>query len=380
MAADLVLPASGRDLSVAEVEGWCDQIAQIVSEEADIHHLTDLRSRFQPFAAAFTKATKKGSSTIAATERRIEVRLGELLTQSRESGELVKHGGDRKTEIKADAAALKLADVGLTRQEAAEFVAMAEHPEVVEQVIAESSDTAPASRNRVRQAVKAERRKQSAEHPAKFSVVIMDAIVESLAAASVTRILDPFAGTGLVHAIADRLHVDSVGVEIEPEWAAMHPRTVCADSRTLTHDLVGQFDAVITSPTYGNRMADHHDARDLSDRGTYKHRLGRELTDGNSGAMYWGDEYRNLHTDVYRRCVELLAPLGTFVVNVKDHVKDGRRVPVSAWHLSTLLGLGLTFVDDASVPSKGLGGSVGDNSLDRLGVEHIYVFTKKETP
>lgn len=31
------------------------------------------------------------------------------------------------------------------------------------------------------------------------------------------------------------------------------------------------FDAIITSPTYGNRMADHHDARDNSRRLTYRH-------------------------------------------------------------------------------------------------------------
>lgn len=205
-------------------------------------------------------------------------------------------------------------------------------------------------------------------------------MLESLADRAVTRLLDPFAGTGLVHTVADRLHVDSIGVEIEPEWADLHARTLCADSRTITRDLVGEFDAIVTSPTYGNRMADHHNATDLSDRGTYKHRLGRELAAGNSGAMHWGDEYRQLHETVYSICTALLSPGGTFVVNVKDHVKDGRRVPVAAWHLSTLLALGLSFVDDASIPSKGLGGAVGDNAADRIGVEHIYILAKEDHP
>ena len=57
------------------------------------------------------------------------------------------------------------------------------------------------------------------------------------------------------------------------------------------------FDAICTSPTYGNRMADHHEARDGSPRDTYRHVLGRPLTPGNSGALHWGDgiageEYR----------------------------------------------------------------------------------------
>jgi hypothetical protein len=63
------------------------------------------------------------------------------------------------------------------------------------------------------------------------------------------------------------------------------------------------FDAICTSPTCGNRMADHHEARDISPRHTYRHVLGRPRTPGNSGALQWGDgiageEYRALHVAV----------------------------------------------------------------------------------
>ena len=50
------------------------------------------------------------------------------------------------------------------------------------------------------------------------------------------------------------------------------------------------FDMVVTSPTYGNRMADHHNAKDGRRRITYTHNLGRTLTPGNSGAMQWGED------------------------------------------------------------------------------------------
>jgi len=222
------------------------------------------------------------------------------------------------------------------------------------------------------------RRPQSSEHPARFSGAVVAAVVELLEPHPPRRILDPFAGTGLVHAIADKLGADSFGVEIEPEWAALHPRNVCADSRALTRQMVGTFDAVVTSPTYGNRMADHHEARDESDRATYRHRLGHPLTEGNAGGMAWGDEYRALHVDVYRRVVKLLDVGGLFVLNVKDHVRDGDRVRVSGWHVRTLLSLGLMFCDDNAIATRGLGGA-GDNAASREGVEHVYLLVKERT-
>jgi DNA modification methylase len=58
-----------------------------------------------------------------------------------------------------------------------------------------------------------QRRPQSADHPAVFSTAIIDKIVELLDGTGVTRILDPFAGIGRVHDIADRLGISSIGVE-----------------------------------------------------------------------------------------------------------------------------------------------------------------------
>lgn len=82
------------------------------------------------------------------------------------------------------------------------------------------------------------------------------------------------------------------------EWAA---RWLDGARRNIVGDALrlpfrdATFDVVATSPTYGNRMADHHEARDDSDRGTYRHRLSRPLHPSNSGAMQWGEEYRSIH-------------------------------------------------------------------------------------
>ena len=105
------------------------------------------------------------------------------------------------------------------------------------------------------------------------------------------------------------------------------------------------FDAICTSPTYGNRMADHHNARDASPRHTYRHVLGRPLTRGNSGALQWGDgiageEYRALHVAVWTECRRVLKPGGIFVLNVKDHIRGGVLQEVTKWHSVALLMLG----------------------------------------
>jgi tRNA G10 N-methylase Trm11 len=87
------------------------------------------------------------------------------------------------------------------------------------------------------------------------------------------------------------------------------------------------FDAVVTSPTYGNRMADHHHARDGSLRYSYTHTLGRSLHPNNSGTLHWGAEYQRFHSLAWREVWRVVRPGGRFVLNIKDHVRA--RAPTS---------------------------------------------------
>lgn len=118
-------------------------------------------------------------------------------------------------------------------------------------------------------------------HPAKFSSSILTVLAGLVQPE--WRILDPFAGTGRVHSLGS----NTWGVEIEPEWASMHPRTIVGDALHLPF-AAKSFDAVITSPTYANRLADHHEAKDGSVRHSYRHDLGRPLHPSNSGQLQWG--------------------------------------------------------------------------------------------
>jgi hypothetical protein len=192
------------------------------------------------------------------------------------------------------------------------------------------------------------------------------------------RVLDPFAGTGRINRLKQWLpDLVITGVELEPEWAAQGENIIVGDARRLT-DLFEprSFEAVVTSPTYGNRMADHHNAKDSSKRNTYTHALGRQLSEGNSGAMQWGQEYRDFHAEVWGQVWEVLVRHGRFVLNVKDHIRNGKVVEVCDWHYTHLVGHGFDYCYSYYVPLRG--NRQGANGAARVAVERIMVFEKRD--
>lgn len=178
-------------------------------------------------------------------------------------------------------------------------------------------------------------------HPAAYNDALLPVFARHLPAHGPLRILDPFAGTGKIARLsAYRTDLQFYGAELELEWARLTPGMIVANALHLPYPTAA-FDVIVTSPAYGNRMADHHNAHDASPRHTYRHTLGRPLHADNSGGLQWGDAYRALHVGAWTEARRVLKPGGALLLNCKDHIRRGVLQPVTRWHVDTLAALGI---------------------------------------
>jgi tRNA G10 N-methylase Trm11 len=211
-------------------------------------------------------------------------------------------------------------------------------------------------------------------HPAVFSDSILRYLVNSDLLPMGT-LLDPFAGTGKVHQLACAGR-QTVGVEIEPEWAAMHPATVVGNALALPFE-AESFDGAVTSPVFGNRMSDSHRAKDGTLRRSYTHDLQhltgdpeRKLHPDNAGTLYaWQPKYWRFHHKAWRELHRVLRPGAAFFLDVSDCIHEGRRIDVVDNHaaLCESIGFELTDTHEVKTPRNGYGA----HGQTRVDVEHI---------
>ncbi len=223
-------------------------------------------------------------------------------------------------------------------------------------------------------------------HPAKFTGEQLFHILQHLPETKrsertgTTSVFDPFAGVGTVNA----LHLGSpnkltvTGMEIEPEWADQSPVVETGDSLTYMALTRKRYDAVVTSPAYGNRMADSYDGRDGSDRNTYRIALGRPL-DGDNGAQYHFtsgkmDGYKDFHREAIDGMVRVTRKGGRVIVVVKNFIKGGEVMDVVGWWRDELRDAGLTEIAWIPIEAGGLG--YGANRDERVKYEYVLVWEK----
>jgi len=209
----------------------------------------------------------------------------------------------------------------------------------------------------------------SVRHPAKYTDCLLPIFAEWLRGRE--RVLDPFAGTGKLR----QVRPDAYLIEIEPEWAAIGGAIV-GDALRLPF-ASGVFDAICTSPTYGNRMADsftdHQTAKNYR-RNTYTHAIGRKLHPNNSGQMQWGKAYQDFHRCAWGECWRVLRPGGVMVLNISDHIRNGKVIDVTAWHVRELTGMGFEYVKSVFVETPRQ--RFGANGDKRVPGESVILFRK----
>ena len=207
-------------------------------------------------------------------------------------------------------------------------------------------------------------------HPAKYSDVLLPVFKEMLTGCE--KILDPFAGTGKLRSVFPACTL----LEIEPEWALMS-KAIIGDATNMPFEN-NCFDAICTSPTYGNRMADSfidHQPEKGYKRNTYTHQLGRKLSDNNSGAMQWGNKYKHLHQKAWQECSRVLKPSGLFCLNISNHIRKGEEIPVTEWHIQELTSIGFIIVEHRKIKTRR--NRMGQNGSARVQYESIILFKKE---
>jgi len=214
------------------------------------------------------------------------------------------------------------------------------------------------------------------KHPAKFTDTLIPIFAAILKEHKCKNVFDPLAGTGKLVGVLDHDWAGHVFCnELEAEWCDLRNgawwTSQDAGDLDVYEDL---FDAICTSPAYGNRLADKHEAKDGSTRITYKHMLGRDLDDRNTGGLQWGAAYRTAHVRIWMEVISVLKPGGVFILNISDHIRGGKVMPVTSFHDSLLKQLGLVELSRQEVKTPRMG--FGANAEARVDHESVIVYRK----
>lgn len=145
----IAIPRPSADV---DVPGVCSAIEAWADDVTDVAAIKDARARLSAIDTYIAQTSTTGRKTVAAAMLRLETRIGELIGAVSER---------ERTDLNP---ALSVATDSLTKDERHDFREMAKHADVVEDVIANSTDANPPSRRKVLTEIK--HTKQQAEFDA----------------------------------------------------------------------------------------------------------------------------------------------------------------------------------------------------------------------
>ena len=103
------------------------------------------------------------------------------------------------------------------------------------------------------------------------------------------------------------------------------------------------------------------------------------MSEGNAGAMQWSSAYCELHAKALFEFSRVLVPGGLFVLDIKDHVRDGKLQGVPDWWVAAAYVNGFpTVVERRLVSLKGDQNTARMRKQGRavVDVEEIIVFRR----
>jgi hypothetical protein len=88
--------------------------------------------------------------------------------------------------------------------------------------------------------------------------------------------------------------------------------------------------------------------------------------------LQWGDKYRAFHVAAWTEARRVLSPGGLFVLNIKNHIRAGKEMFVTEWHVETLQGLGFAMLEHEKVEVPSM--RFGQNGDARVKHESVVLF------
>lgn len=139
----LVLP-NPQAVTPAEVATLGSQVVLAAQNSDDVHEVTEMAARWSAIAEYVRRTSTEGIAQAEATKRRLEIRIGQLSPAAANDGTR----GNQHT------ATPDAGNGSLPKNRLTEARQMAEHPEIVEEVIANSTDADPPTKAKIIGAIK----------------------------------------------------------------------------------------------------------------------------------------------------------------------------------------------------------------------------------
>lgn len=151
MSAIAVRQSGGYDLATIDAE--CFAIEARARECSSVPEIKDMTNKLGAIDEYLARTSTDGRARVQAAMRRLEARIGELLPK-------FPNNDRRSQEFQVQRDVLETATNGWTLHKGilGDFRQMAANPDVVETVIAESTDDRPPSRRKVMEAIKGPKR------------------------------------------------------------------------------------------------------------------------------------------------------------------------------------------------------------------------------